>query len=230
MQLYWSWFINPQKVRFALEELELPHRIHELQLLRGEQRHESFLALNPNGKVPVLQTDEFVLWESNAILAYLGETTQRLWPQTAASRADALRWMFFESCHLQAPIGVFWFSDFVAQRKSLSAADRATAVQLRARTFPLSRRDEANATLRQFLPVLDRHLSRREWMLGNAFTLVDCCYGPQLDGLKVSEWPLADYPAIDAYLSRVRSRVSWQHCQAADSEFVEPTEAGSASH
>ena len=73
MKLYWSWFINPQKVRLALNELGLAHEIVALRLLQGEQRKPEFLALNPNGKAPVLQDGNMTLWESNAILVYLGE-------------------------------------------------------------------------------------------------------------------------------------------------------------
>src|SRR5262245_57895970 len=103
MKLYWSWFINPQKVRLALNELGLAHEIVPRRLLQGEQRKPEFLALNPNGKAPVLQDGNMTLWESNAILVYLGERKRGCGrpPQPA----EALRWLFFESCHLADPIG-----------------------------------------------------------------------------------------------------------------------------
>jgi glutathione S-transferase len=213
VKLYWSWFINPQKIRLALNELDLPHQIVEIRLLRGEQRELAFLTVNPNGKVPVLQHAGWTLWESNAILAYLGESAARLWPKSAAARGDALRWMFFESCHLQSAIGLFWFSDFVARRADLVAEEKTVAERLRASAFDDAKRSDAQTTLERFLPLIERHLVDRPWMLGEAFSLVDCCYGAQLDALELSRWPLTTYPAITDYVRRIRARGAWAMCR-----------------
>jgi glutathione S-transferase len=104
MRLYSSWSFNPQKVRFAIEELGLSREIIEVDLFKGDQRTEAFTALNPMQKVPVIADGDFVLWESNAILAYLGDRERRLWPADLFARCDALRWMFFESHHLAQSI------------------------------------------------------------------------------------------------------------------------------
>jgi glutathione S-transferase len=212
VKLYWSWFINPQKVRLALNELDFPHQIIELRLLRGEQRALAFLDVNPNGKVPVIEHEGLTLWESNAILAYLGDTAARLWPTTAAARGEALRWMFFESCHLQGAIGLFWFSDFVAERADLAGEEKVVALQLRAQAFDDAKRREAQATLERFLPLIERRLTEQPWMLGKKFSVVDCCYGAQLDALQLSQWPLSSYPAIESYVDRIRTRPAWAAC------------------
>src|SRR6266545_30339 len=103
MKLYHFPSPNPQKVRFALLELGLECEIVPVDLIKREQRTPEFLALNPYGRVPVLTDGALTLWESHAILAYLGEKTGRLWPTSAAGRADALRWLFFLSGHLAPP-------------------------------------------------------------------------------------------------------------------------------
>src|SRR5436309_7918887 len=100
MKLYHFPSPNPQKITFALRELGLECEIVPVDLSKGEQRKPEFLALNPFGRVPVLVDGELKLWESHAILAYLGEKTGRLWPTTAAGRADALRWLFFLAQHI----------------------------------------------------------------------------------------------------------------------------------
>ena len=97
MKLYYFPSPNPQKIRFALNELGLDCETVAVDLTKGEQRAPEFLALNPCARVPVLVDGELKLWESHAILAYLGEKTGRLWPTTAAGRADAIRWLFFLS-------------------------------------------------------------------------------------------------------------------------------------
>lgn len=100
MKLYHFPSPNPQKITFALHELGLECEIVPVDLSKGEQRKPEFLALNPFGRVPVLVDGDQKLWESHAILAYLGDKTGKLWPTTAAGRADALRWLFFLEPHL----------------------------------------------------------------------------------------------------------------------------------
>jgi hypothetical protein len=97
MKLYHFPSPNPQKVTFALKELGLDCEIIPVDLAKGEQKAPAFLAVNPAGRVPVLVDDGVTLTESQAILAYLGDKTGRLWPVSAARRAQALQWLFFLS-------------------------------------------------------------------------------------------------------------------------------------
>jgi GST-like protein len=91
MKLYHYPSPNPQKVRFALLELGLQCEITPLDLSKDEQRKPEFLAINLLGRVPVLIDGDLTLWDSHAILAYLGDKTEKMWPTSAAGRADALR-------------------------------------------------------------------------------------------------------------------------------------------
>jgi glutathione S-transferase len=200
MKLYWFWSFNPQKVRFALHELGLAHDLVAVDLFRGQQRHPDFARLNPNLRVPVLEDGDLVLWESNAILAYLGEREGRLWPQDAAARADALRWMFFEARHLSEPIGALWFADFVSPQAGIRVDEEG--------------RKRAAEELAAPLGVLNAQLGKQSFVSGAAFSLVDCCYGAVLDALSLSHFDITPYPNVVAYLSRLRARPSW-----AKSEF-----------
>src|SRR5947208_10193834 len=105
MKLYHFPSPNPQKVTFALLELGLDCEKIPVDLAKGEQREPTFLAVNPAGRVPVLVDGDVTLRESHAILAHLGETTGRLWPATAAGRAQALQWLFFLSQHVMSHAG-----------------------------------------------------------------------------------------------------------------------------
>src|SRR5229473_627521 len=105
MKLYHFPSPNPQKVTFALGELGLECEMVPLDLAKGEQRKPEFLAINPFGRVPVLVDGDLTLWDSHAILAYLGEKTGKMWPTSMAGRVDALRWLFFLSGHLTPPAG-----------------------------------------------------------------------------------------------------------------------------
>jgi glutathione S-transferase len=199
LTLYWFWSFNPQKVRLALEELGLDYSLVTVDLARGGQHTDLVGELNPNRKVPILRWDEYALWESNAILTYLGERTGRLWPADAEGKGIAARWLFFESRHLSEPIGELWFNGYVAR---LMNRPPDTLAQERAQ--------KAGA---RYLSVADGHLARNEWMLGAQFSLVDCAYGPMLDALSLAGDYLAAYQALGAYLARMRERKSWQACQ-----------------
>src|SRR6516162_4439344 len=100
MNLYHFPSPNPQKVTFALLELGLDCEKIPVDLAKGEHRQPAFLAINPAGRVPVFVDGDLTLTESHAILAYLGETTGRLWPASVADRARALQWLFFQSQHI----------------------------------------------------------------------------------------------------------------------------------
>ncbi len=85
MKLHSFWSPNPQKVRFAMAELGLPCEIAEVDLFAGAQKADAIRALNPMQKVPILEDGAVVLWESNAILCYLGDKTGCLWPGDPAA-------------------------------------------------------------------------------------------------------------------------------------------------
>src|SRR5260370_32982770 len=105
MKLYHFPSPNPQKVTFALRELGLECEMVPLDLAKGEQRKPEFLAINPFGRVPVLIDGDLTLWDSQVILAYLGEKTGKMWPTSMAGRGDAPRWLVFPSGHLPPPAG-----------------------------------------------------------------------------------------------------------------------------
>ncbi len=87
---------NCYKVRLLLALLDVPFERVEWNTLRGETRTPTFLDINPNGKVPVLEAEDGTLLpESGAILHYLAEGTPYL-PENRLKRAQVLRWMFFE--------------------------------------------------------------------------------------------------------------------------------------
>ena len=199
LTLYWFWSFNPQKVRLALEELGLDYSLVTVDLTRGGQHTDLVGELNPNRKVPILRQDGYTLWESNAILTYLGERSGRLWPADPEGKGTAAKWLFFESRHLSEPIGELWFNGYVAR---LMNRPPDTLAQERARK---------NGA--RYLSVMNDHLAGNEWVLGGEFSLVDCCYGPMFDALAVAGDELSAYPALGQYLARMRQRQAWKACQ-----------------
>ena len=103
MKLYHFPSPNPQKVGFALLELGLDCEIVPVDLTKGEHRTASSLRLTHTAVFLCSTDGDLTLWESHAILAYLGEKAGKMWPTSAAGRADALRWLFFLSGHVTPP-------------------------------------------------------------------------------------------------------------------------------
>ena len=97
--------INVRKVLWALDELRLQYEREDWGLPIRDPKVPEFLALNPNGQVPVLIEGDFVLWESNAILIYLAEREGVLLPQHLESRALALQWLGWQAAELNPPWG-----------------------------------------------------------------------------------------------------------------------------
>ena len=91
---------NGRKVSIALEELDLPYELRRVNLQAEEQLRPEFLALNPNHKIPVLEDDDLVIWESGAILLHLGEKHDpegRILPKDPRQRIAAIQYAFFQT-------------------------------------------------------------------------------------------------------------------------------------
>ncbi len=195
MKLYHFPSPNPQKVTFALKELGLDCELVPVDLARGEQREPAFRAVNPFGRVLVLVDGDLTLTESQAILAYLGEKTGRLWPTSASERADALQWLFVLSQHIMPPAG-------------------QVALRIRAKVLGIPVDEAVVAQGEQALPmpigILDGRLAANRWLMGADFSLVDCAYCPVLNVIEKAGFSLAAYPNVSAYLDACRARPAWK--------------------
>jgi GST-like protein len=96
IDLYTARTPNGFKASIALEELELPYTAHSISFSAKEQKSDWFLKLNPNGRIPVLVDDGFVVFESGAILIYLAEKTGRLMPTDVKGRSAVIQWLMFQ--------------------------------------------------------------------------------------------------------------------------------------
>src|SRR3954452_5504159 len=102
---------NGRKVSIMLEEVGLPYRVHAVNIGKDEQFRPEFLAISPNNKIPAIVDEEgpggkrLSLFESGAILIYLGEKTGRLIPKDPATRFVALQWLMFQMGGLGPMLG-----------------------------------------------------------------------------------------------------------------------------
>ena len=157
---------NSYKVRLALALLDAPYRAVEVDILRGESRTPDFLAKNPSGQVPLLETAPGrYLAESNAILWYLAVGTS-LAPDTRMDRAEALQWMFFEQHALEPNIGSAYFW--------LCLVKGGRDLQTHALEDWLERGYAA-------LQVMENHLKSHDYFAAGQLTIADIALMPALD-------------------------------------------------
>ncbi|MEA1942503.1 MAG: glutathione S-transferase N-terminal domain-containing protein [Pseudomonadota bacterium] len=99
IDLYTAPTPNGWKASVMLEELGVDYEVRPVDLMAGEQKADSFLALNPNGRIPVIvdrDADDFAVFESGAILVYLAEKYGQLMPQDAKGRSVVMQWLMFQ--------------------------------------------------------------------------------------------------------------------------------------
>lgn len=104
---------NNRKVEAFVRHFDLPVEIHHVSFKDRETQSPGYLAINPMGRVPALTDGDFRLWESNAILTYLAASfpETRALPADIRGRADADRWLHWQSCHLMPAMGALKVAD-----------------------------------------------------------------------------------------------------------------------
>ncbi len=183
---------NGYKVRLLLTQLGIPFRRIEYDITRDETRTPAFLKMNPNGRVPVLETDggEF-LAESDAILFYLADGT-RYFPDGRLERARALQWMFFEQYSHEPNIAVAraWVHLFGLEM----TGERGLALEAK-------RRLGYGA-----LDVMERHLAGEQFFVGGRYTVADIALYAYTHVAHEGGFDLAGYPAVRAWIGRVAAQ------------------------
>ncbi len=178
---------NCHKVKLALDLLRIPYRWHEIDVVKAETRTPQFLAMNPNGKVPLLQIDDHTfLPESNAILCYLADGTD-LWPGDRLQRAQVLQWMFFEQYTHEPAVAVARFIvGFLRQ------PDDPRLPGLIERSH-------------KALAVMEQHLARQPFFAAGRFSIADIALFAYTHKAHEGNIDLAPYPAVRAWLDRCRA-------------------------
>jgi glutathione S-transferase len=197
MKLYYCETLNPRKACAAARYLDADVEYVRIDLASGEQRSPEFLALNPNGKVPVLQDGDGTLWEANAIMCRLSDTVASdFWPHDHR-QVDVLRWLSWDAGHFTRHGAALWFEQLI---KPLFGGrpDKAAI-------------DEATNSFRQHAQVLDGHLARNSVAVGKTVTVADFALAAALPFAVPAGIPLEEFRYIRAWYGRLEQLDAWQN-------------------
>ncbi len=199
---------NSYKVRLVLATLGIPHRLREVDILKGESHTPEFLAMNPTGQVPLLEVAPGrYLAESNAILWYLADGTPLL-PEPTIERAMALQWMFFEQHSLEPNIGAAWFW--------LSLIKGGRELQQHALEDWMEKGHRA-------LGVMEKHLKQHRFFVDDRLTIADIALYAYTHVAHECEFDMTGFPYIRAWIDRVAAEpghvsMDWQPAAALAAE------------
>lgn len=197
MKLYYCETINPRKACAAARYLNSPVEFIRVDLGRGEHRSPEFLALNPNGKVPVLTSGDWSLWEANAIMCHLSDMAEAdLWPHDAR-QTEVIRWLSWDAQHFTRHGGALYFEYLIKPRIGLGPADPDAAIRATA---------EFTASAR----ILETHLRDRSFMVGQSLSVADFAVASALPYADDARLPLAEFPAIQRWYARLEELSAWR--------------------
>jgi glutathione S-transferase len=188
--------INVQKVIWASAEFGLQYERVDAGMAFGVVNTPEYKAMNPNSRVPTIEDDGLILWESNAIVRYLcaKHSTGNLWPTDLKVRADADRWMDWISINVNPVITpVFWglIRTPAEKRNMADIADNAVKTN-------------------DVFKVLEQGLAGKQYVAGDRFTMGDIPVGVYVYrwyALDVAKTPM---PNIEAYRKRLEARPAYQ--------------------
>ena len=194
IDLYTAATPNGHKVSIALEELQLPYTVRNLNLSNLEQKKPEFLRINPNGRVPaIVDRDEgdFAVFESGAILIYLAEKTGRLMPPDRKGRSLVIQWLMFQMANIGPMMGqanVFY------------------------RYFPVKLQpaiDRYQGEVRRLFGVLDGRLAQHEYLVGD-YSIADIASWAWVRGHDWSGVSIEPFPHLARWVAQLAARPACQ--------------------
>lgn len=177
---------NTHKIRMLMGVLNLPFEEIAINLKAGEHRQPAFLAINPKGQVPALQTPDGLIIDSHAMLCYLARKHggQRWWPDDALALARIMEWVSFSANEIHNGLAS------LRKHKRLGVP------------IPV---EHCERVAHDSLKLMNQHLTHSDWLCGTAASIADICCLPYVAmaadaGIDVRAWP-----AVYAWILRCRT-------------------------
>lgn len=197
IDLYYWGTPNGQKISIALEEMALPYRLNPINISEGEQFKAEFLAIAPNNKIPAIIDHETVdgqpihIFESGAILQYLGRKTGLFYPVNEAKRVEVEQWLMWQ---------MGGFGPILGQNHHFN--------QYAVEKIPYAIERFINETKRLY-GVLNQRLADRDYVAGE-YSIADMAIFPWAMYYQQQGIEIKDYPHVAAYIARLQARPAIQ--------------------
>ena len=188
---------NGFKISIALEELALPHALHWINIGKNEQMTPAYLAINPNNKIPAIVDHDgpggkpLTLFESGAILIYLGDKTGKLLPASGAERYRVIEWTMFQMGGIGPMMGQLGHFAKFAKEKIPYAIDRY------------------EQEVRRLLKVLDGELAHHEYIAGD-YSIADIALHPWVRNAPMLGIAAGTFANVDRWIAAIDARPAVQ--------------------
>jgi glutathione S-transferase len=190
------------KVLLAAHQLGIDYEMRLVDLTKGDQKAPSFLAMNPNGRMPVLDDDGLVIWESNAIVEYLASKAGGAWlPRESRDRLALTKWLYWESNHWDPTCAIFVFERLVKPFFGLGETSEAEIAK-------------AETTFHRLAAVLNGELDKHRFVTGDALTIADLSIASSLSVADRVNYPLENYRAIQRWHADLKALPAWTRAAA----------------
>jgi len=189
------------KVRMVANVLEVEYEYIQVNIRAGEHQKQEFLKLHPAGKVPVIDDNGFILFESDAIIKYLAVSEMSpLYPDNISTRSLIDQWIDFTSIHVGGAVGRVLFNRVFASFAKVPSDERSLSDGIK--------------FLGRFLPVIDQQLAKEGNIAGKNFSIADIVLLATIDPADVAGIDLAPYKHIVEWRNELIGKDFYTKCHA----------------
>lgn len=186
------------KVLWAANHLGIDYDLQVVDFSKNAQKAPEFLALNPNGRAPVIDDSGFVLWESNAIVEYFASLKPQsgALPEEPRARAAVSKWLFWEGAHWDPVCAIFAFERVVKPLFGLGETSQSEI-------------ERGTQLFERVGAVLDGELKKHRYVAGETFTVADLSVGAVMCIAEQARFPMESFRTVQRWHADLKALPSW---------------------
>jgi len=200
------------RVRFCLNAMNLEYEFIRVNPIAGETQTESYLKMHPAGKIPVIDDNGFVLFESNAIMKYLcRKHNSDFYPNDIIAQAEVDKWLDFTTIHLANGFNKVLFNKILAHIVDAEVDERSL--------------EDGYNFIKRFLTVINSQLETSAFLVGDTMSIADFCLLATVDPAEVIEVDITEYPHVDKWRKKLMNEDFYKNVHSSFSETMDAMKA-----